>query len=450
MSMFALIDGNNFYASCEMAFNPELWNRPVVVLSNNDGCIVSANALAKKIDFSEHAHHQRLGVHGFRSAKANSMMFQPYFKVKNLLEKNHTAVFSSNYELYADMSNRMHAVTAQFAPQQEIYSIDESFLNLSGMTDVNFNDLANDIRHTVFQWLHLPVAVGIAPTKTLAKLANHWAKQHADNQGVLNLADLSEATKTHLFQKTDVGKIWGVGSRLANQLKMKGIHTVEDLRTLPLSRVRKNFSITLERTVRELNGESCLKTRDNDDKKQIISSRSFGNLVTSPKDMEQALISHVAIASRKLRKQKSTCQLLTVYFKTSPFNKPSHSYCPVMTIPLDYPTDNTILLAKAAKTGLQKIWRAGYAYHKAGIVLSEITNNLSYQADLFLPQIDEAYQQKVTRMVSLSDELNHKLGKNSLYLLSEGIKNKTAWQMKRQLMSSRYTTHWDELLTLHV
>lgn len=450
MSMFALIDGNNFYASCEMAFNPSLWQRPVVILSNNDGCIVSANAQAKQIDFSAHAHHQSLGVHGFRAAKSNSMMFQPYFKVKALLEKYHTAVFSSNYELYADMSNRMHAVTAQFAPQQEIYSIDESFLNLTGMDHTHLTELAHDIKHTVFQWLHLPVAVGIAPTKTLAKLANHWAKQYTDYRGVLNLSDLAENTQRHLCQKTDIGKVWGIGNRLTDQLKDKGFHTVEDLRNMPLHHARKAFSITLERTIRELNGESCLKTREADSKKQIISSRSFGQLVTSRKDMEQALISHVAIASRKLRKQQSASQLLTIYFKTSPFNKQSQSYCPSITLPLDYPTNNTILLAKAAKAGLQKIWQPGYAYHKAGFILSDITPHLSYQTDCFLPQINEDYQQKLELMVSLSDQLNQKLGKNSLYLLSEGIKNKTTWQMKRQLMSARYTTNWDELLTLQV
>lgn len=450
MSMFALIDGNNFYASCEMAFNPGLSKRPVVILSNNDGCIVAANALAKQIDFSEHAHHEQLGAHGFRSAKANSMMFQPYFKVKALLEKHHTAVFSSNYELYADMSQRMHAITAQFAPQQEIYSIDESFLNLNGINPQNLTDLAHEIKHTVFQWLSLPVAVGIAPTKTLAKLANHWAKAYPDYQGILNLADLSPQTQRYLFQKTDVGKIWGVGSRLAKQLHAKGIQTVEDLRTLSVQRARKSFSITLERTVRELNGESCLKTRQPEDKKQIISSRSFGQLVTQQTEMEQALISHVAIASRKLRKQHSVCQIVTLYFKTSPFNKQASSYSPSLTLALNYPTDNTILLAKAVKSGLAKIWQEGFSYQKAGIILSEISPFSAYQMDCFLPEIDQGYQQKISRMVSLADHCNRTMGNNSLYLVSEGLKNKARWQMKRELMSSRYTTRWNELLTVQV
>lgn len=448
--MFALVDGNNFYASCEMAFNPSLWRRPVVVLSNNDGCIVSANALAKQIDFSAHAHHQKLGIHGFRAAKANSMMFQPYFKVKALLEKHHTAVFSSNYELYADMSNRMHSISAQFSPKQEIYSIDESFLDLTGIPLNNLTDLANDLRSTVHQWLHLPVAVGIAPTKTLAKLANHWAKQHPDFQGTLNLSELSPTAQQHLFHKTDVGKIWGIGNRLSKQLKTKGVQTVEDLKCLPLHHARKAFSITLERTIRELNGEPCLKTREAEDKKQIISSRSFGTPVTQKKDMAQALTSHIATASRKLRKQGSVCQLLTLYFKTSPFNPTSQSHSPSITLPLDYPTDNTILLAKAAKGGLERIWQSGYAYHKAGVILSEISPQFSYQTDFFLPQIDDAYRHKVERMVSLSDQLNQQLGNNSLYLLSEGIKEKTSWQMKRERMSSRYTTQWSELLRVQV
>lgn len=448
--MFALIDGNNFYAACEMAFNPGLSKRPVVILSNNDGCIVAANALAKQIDFSEHAHHEKLGAQGFRSAKTNSMMFQPYFKVKALLEKHHTAVFSSNYELYADMSQRMHTITAQFAPQQEIYSIDESFLNLSSMNHHHLTDLAHDIKHTIFQWLHLPVAVGIAPTKTLAKLANHWAKAHPDYQGVLNLADLSPQTQRYLFQKTDVGKIWGVGNRLAEQLRAKGIHSAEDLRNLPASRARKSFSITLERTVRELNEESCLTIRKPENKQQIISSRSFGQLVTQQTEMEQALISHVANASRKLRKQHSVCQQVTLYFKTNPFNKQALFHAPSLTLALDYPTDNTILLAKAVKAGLAKIWQEGFSYHKAGIILSEISAHSTYQLDCFHPPIDPNYQQKISRMVRLADHCNRTIGNNSLYLLSEGIKNKTAWQMKRALMSSRYTTRWDELLTLQV
>ncbi|MDX1796404.1 MAG: Y-family DNA polymerase [Hydrogenovibrio sp.] len=443
MATYALIDGNSFYASCQMAFDPSLWQKPVVVLSNNDGCIVSANAKAKALDKQL---TRSLGDGGYRAATPGSFMFQPYFKVKALLEQHQTVAFSSNYELYADMSNRMHTIIGTFGPHQEIYSIDESFLNLTGLESQDLTALGQEIKQTVFQWLHLPVAVGIGATKTLAKLANHLAKNDSNYQGVLDLNTLSPSTKNWVFKHTDVGKVWGVGKKMSANLKSNGIRTVYDLQQANPGRIRRRYSITLEKIVRELNGECCLSSQElSNPKQQIISSRSFGQAVTDVKSMEQALVSHTANAAKKLRQQNGVCDYITLYFKTDSFNRQASQYQPSHTLALPYASDDTILLAKAVKQGLRQIWRPGYPYKKAGVILSGLSPKGPVQQDCFLPAPDPVQHLKHERLMQLTDRINLIMGDHTLYHSSEGIKHKTSWQMNRNLMSGRYTTRWNEL-----
>lgn len=439
---FALIDGNNFYASCQMAFDPSLWHRPVVVLSNNDGCIVSANHLAKALDSQLSG---PLGSGGYYAARGDSMIFQPYFKVKDLLKRHNTAVFSSNYELYADMSMRMHTVIGQFSDAQEIYSIDESFLNLSGHeAHEDLTELGWSIKHTVFQWLCLPVAVGIAPTKTLAKLANHLAKKQAEYDGVLNLNDLSEHAKDQWFKQLDVGKIWGVGKRLSARLKADGLHTVYDLKNAAIAPMRKKYSVQMERTIRELNGEACLQDAPVNHS-QIISSRSFGTPVEHYTHLEQAFIFHASNAARKLRKKHHFCQMLTVYAHTDKHQLNLPQYFPHRTVSLPYPTQNSVYLAKQARNALQAIWQDGYRFKKAGVILSELSPVSPVQQNFLSEDFESALGEKGRRLMQLTDELNQKMGKHTLYLSSEGLRDKSQWQMRRDNMSFRYTTRWNEL-----
>ncbi|MGE4545969.1 MAG: Y-family DNA polymerase [Pedobacter sp.] len=445
MPIFALIDGNSFYASCQIAFEPALRHRPVVVLSNNDGCIVAANAIAKSLNQELMAKVKNLGQGGYRSANPTNMMFQPYFKVKWLLDKHRAAVFSSNYELYADMSSRMHSIIGEFAPNQEVYSIDESFIDLTGLSHLNLTHYGQEIKQSVLRSLGLPVAVGIGPSKTLAKLANHLAKKHAGYDGVLDLTALPESVVDSLLGHVDVGDIWGIGRRLSSRLNAEGIQSAFDLKHANTKRIRKTYGVVVERTVQELNGISCLSLEEvYADKKQIISSRSFGKPVADYLQLEQAVISYVSRAAEKLRRQKGVCSMVSVHITTNRF-KPGH-YTNTRTIPLIYPSDNSILLAKHARRALKSIWVPGLAYHKAGVVLSEIMPKGPLQEDIFAPGPTFSGNPKQDRLMSVLDQVNQKEGRGSLFLASTGIPKKNTWSMQRNLMSPRYTTRWDEML----
>lgn len=444
MPLFALIDGNAFYASCQIAFQPALAERPVVVLSNNDGCIIAANAHAKALDAQL---SQRFGVSGYRAATAQSMMFQPYFKVAKLLKQHNTAVFSSNYELYADMSQRMHRVIGQFSPHQEIYSIDESFLELSSLPIGHPSDYGQQIRQRVRQWLGLPVAVGIAPTKTLAKLANHLAKQSLSFNGVLDWSALPTPTRSAWLKQVKVGKVWGIGKQLSQQLEAQGIHSAYDLQQACPKSIRKRFSVQVERIVLELNGQSCFALNQNPSaKQQIVSSRSFGQKVTDYTSMQQAVASYTATAAHKLRQQGSVCQRLSVTIATSPFQSGQPHYRNTRLIPLIYPTDNSVLLSKMALKALKRLWRPGLEYHKAAVTLSELSPKGALQTDLFAPDPRYSGNPKADRLMQLMDDLNLKMGQGTLNLANSGLTQTHRWKMNRNLMSPRYTTQWNELL----
>ncbi|BBP46203.1 protein UmuC [Thiosulfatimonas sediminis] len=447
--IFALVDGNAFYASCQIVFNPSLATRPVVVLSNNDGCIVAANQIAKDLNQELLAKLGDLGSGGNRAAHPKSMMFQPYFKVKWLLDKHRAAVFSSNYELYADMSNRMHRLLAEMAPKQEIYSIDESFLDLSGLqTSYNLSEYGQLIKTRVQQELGLPVAVGIGHSKTLAKLANHLAKKQPQNHGVLDLTVLDKHALEALLAQVDINNLWGIGKNLALKLRADGIQTALALRQANPKILRKKYTVVMERIIQELNGESCLPLESlASAKKQLISSRSFGQPQSDYHSVEQAVVSHTLNAAHKLRRQNSVCQILHLYLRTNPFSDTAQ-YHPHHQIGLVYPSDNSILLSKLARRALRSIWRDGFAYHKVGVMLSEITPKGAFQQDLFAQSPKYSANPQQEKLMQTLDQINQTQGRNTLFFAAQGIPQKNAWQMKRLRMSPRYTTRWDEILTV--
>lgn len=452
MAIFALVDGNSFYASCQAAFDPSLRHRPVVVLSNNDGCVVAANGRAKQIDAMLKQQAKTFGKGGYKAAKPNSIMYQPFFKVRPYLEQFNTAVFSSNYELYADMSSRMHSLLGQMAWRQEIYSIDESFLELTGMPPQQLSQHGWQIKQRIDQCLGLPVAVGIAPSRTLAKLANHLAKKHTQYQGVLELVSLSESNLNHLLKHVSVENVWGVGRKLSKKLMSQGILTAYDLKKQDLRWVRKRYSITVERLVRELRGQDCLGVDEVDsENRQIISSRSFGQAVTTLQAMEQAVATYVGRAAQKMRAQHKECLYVTVYIRTNRFDKKSEVYQPAETVPLIYPSDHTVLLVKLAKRALHHIWQEGLAYHKAGVVLSGVRPKQAFQLDCLAPQPCFTGNERGQQLMTTMDRLNASMGNGTLHLAAEGVQmaKRQSWRMRREAMSNRYTTHWDELLQVH-
>ncbi len=417
----ALVDVNNCYVSCERVFNPSLEGKPVVVLSNNDGCVVARSAEVKT-----------LGV----------PMGEPWFKLKNLARKHGVIAYSSNYALYADMSNRFMSILATFAPNIEIYSIDECFLDLTGFS-MNLTEYSQAIRKKVKQWVGLPVCVGIGSTKTLAKLANHVAKKQPEWNGVCDLSALSASLQDKLFSEIDVGEIWGVGRHLKESLNAVGIRTVLDLRNTNPAWVRNRFSVTLERTVAELNGTSCIELEEAAaNRQQIISSRSFGQPVSAQQDLAESVMFYVARAAEKLRHQGSIAGGIQVYIRTNPFKSDDPQYSQGITVPIIEPTDDTMRLTKAALAGLKKIYRPGYAYAKAGIMLVEITKKNQQPVDLFT---DTETVERRTRLMKTMDAINLRYGGNTLGPGISGIAKRRAWSMKRGNKTPAYTTDWNEL-----
>ena len=415
----ALIDVNNFYVSCERVFNPKLIGRPVVVLSNNDGCAVARSNEAKA-----------LGI----------PMGAPWFKFKDLARQHGIVALSSNYALYADMSNRVMSVLRQFSPDQEVYSIDECFLDLTGFAKRDLIAYGQEIRHRILQWTGLPVCVGMGASKTLAKLANHVAKKRPEWNGVCNFNLLSRETLDQLHSEIDVGEIWGIGRKLAPKLNELGIHTVLDLKSADAETLRSKFSVVMEKTIRELNGTVCIELEDGPaPKKQILSSRSFGMPVTDLASLAESITLYMTRAAEKLRRQQSYAGSLYVYIRTSPFRPDDPQYSNGITIPLPSPTDDTRKLVGIALWALKRLYRPGYRYAKAGVMLSEIVPAAGCQTDLFASQTISPNSGRL--MVAL-DAINRKMGKDSVKLASEG--SSRPWRMKQGNKSPCYTTKWTE------
>lgn len=418
--VFALVDCNNFYASCEKLFDPRLAGRAVVVLSNNDGCVVARSAEAKV-----------LGV----------PMGAPWFKLAGLAQRHGIIALSSNYALYADMSNRVIEVLASFTPRLEVYSIDECFLDLAGFAQLDLVEYSYRIRDRVSQWLGLPVCIGIAPTKTLAKLANHLAKKRLQYAGVCDLRTIQPAQRAALFAEIGVGEVWGVGGRLQDRLATMAIRTVEDLRRANPELIRRRFSVALERTVRELNDMSCLELEEvAPPRQQIIASRSFGNAVFLLEELREAVASHISRAAEKLRAQGSEVGALTVMICTNPFKPQDPQYQRAVTVPLSDPTSDTRKLIAIALRVLDGLYRSGFAYHKAGIMLAELMPAGKRQQSLFDELASDARAQAV--MVAM-DAINHRWGRSTLK--SSVIGTRQGWKMRQERRTPDYTTSWSDL-----
>ncbi len=417
----ALVDANNFYVSCERLFQPSLEGRPVVVLSNNDGCAVARSNEAKALGIT---------------------MGQPYFEWKALARQHGIVVLSSNYTLYADLSQRFMGVLSQFTPLQEVYSIDESFLDLTA-TPGDPLVIGRAIREQVRRWVGLPVCVGMGPSKTLAKLCNHFAKKQSRFAGVCDWASLSAGEQKTLLQNTPVEEVWGIGARWAEKLQRLGIPTVADLRDAPARLLRKQFGVVVARTQAELRGESCIELEQvPPPKQQIQSSRSFGTPVEDLGSLREAITLYVSRAAAKLRKGGQVAGMIQVYIRTSPFVAPEKRYGRSSAIALDWPSNDTRDLLQASLRGLQEIYRPGFAYAKAGVLLSELQFPKDRTLDFFADAEDDA--EKDTLMQTL-DAIQRRFGKNAIGLGTAGIAKARPWAMRQGNKSPSYTTCWEEL-----
>ncbi|HBV4839525.1 TPA: Y-family DNA polymerase [Klebsiella aerogenes] len=418
--MFALVDVNSFYARCETIFRPDLRGKPVVVLSNNDGCVIARSAEAKK-----------LGI----------KMGDPYFKCKDLFRRQGVVCFSSNYELYADMSNRVMTTLEEMCPRVEIYSIDEAFCDLTGVRNCRvLEEFGHELKDTVYRNTRLPVGVGIAQTKTLSKLANHAAKTWKATGGVVDLSNVERQRK--LMALLPVDEVWGVGRRISKKLESMGIKTILQLADTDIRFIRKHFNVVLERTVRELRGEPCLELEEfSPVKQEIVCSRSFGERITTYEQMRQAICSYAARGAEKLRGEHQHCRYISTFVKTSPFALNEKYYGNSGSIKLLTPTQDSRDIINAAVKCLDAIWVEGHRYQKAGIMLGDFYSQGVAQLNLF---DDNAPRQNSEKLMEVLDHLNAKDGRGTLYFAGQGIQ--ATWQMKREMLSPRYTTRFCDLL----
>ncbi len=413
---YALVDCNNFYVSCERVFDPKLEGKPVVVLSNNDGCVVARSNEAKEIGVT-------MGV--------------PFFKVAHLVKERGLIARSSNYALYGDMSARVMSLIGNFAPQQEIYSIDECFLRVAGIND--FSEAAKTIKATVNQSLGLPVCIGIAPSKTLAKLSNAVAKSSKRFGGVFDYSAVSDSKQNQLLQAIPVANIWGIGRKLAERLQTMGIATALALRESDEAYLEKMFSVVMKRTILELRGTPCIGIESADDaRKQICSSRSFGRSVETLQELEEAVTMYATKACEKLRRDQSVAAEVSVYVRTSPYTTNNFSDSYVVSFP--HSTDDTITIVKHAVQALRGVFKAGYSYQKAGVTLGKISSRDGRQMSMFA-QTD--LDCKSEKMMKALDAANAKWGRGTLFLAAEGIQK--PWLVKSEFKSPAYTSDWAEI-----
>ncbi|MFG0384681.1 translesion error-prone DNA polymerase V subunit UmuC [Vibrio sp. GLN_5] len=418
MPVFALVDCNNFYASCEKLFRPDLKDTPVVVLSNNDGCVVARSREAKSLGI-------KMGV--------------PAFQIKAEMQRHGILAFSSNYELYADLSSRVMSTLEEMAPRVEVYSIDEAFLDLTGIESaISLVEFGQQVRERIGNWIGITVCVGIAPTKTLAKLANHAAKKYPATQGVVDLTNPDRQRR--LLALVPVDDVWGVGRRLSKRLNALGITTALELANASPRAIRDQFSVVLERTVRELNGESCIELEEiPPTKKQIVCSRSFGVKVTQFELLREAVCEYATRATEKLRKEQQKAKVLTVFIRTSPFKDNEPQYSNSASGELLIPSCDTRDFIELANHLLKRIWKDGFRYAKAGVMLSDF-----YDPDMFQPGLfdDISTRSNSQQLMSVLDTINQS-GAGTVFFAGQGTKKD--WSMKREHLSPAYTTRWDQL-----
>lgn len=430
--MYALVDANNFYVSAERVFRPSLQGRPVIVLSNNDGCAIARSNEAKALGIT---------------------MGQPWFQIQRdpALKDAGVLALSANFTLYGDMSNRMMSIAAGLGPEQEIYSIDESFVGVAGIRDLTRR--AQAVRERILQWTGLPCGIGIGSTKTLAKLANHVAKSADRKPGsypaefarVANLAALPAPDLDAVLEATALGEIWGIGRRIGEQLQAEGLKTALDVARLDPATVRRRWSVVLERTVRELQGQPCIELETvAGAKKEIACTRSFGHPVEQLRDLVEAVTDFCSRAAEKLRKQDGRAAQVLVFIHTSPFRQQDKQYSRSVTVPLRRPTADTGLIAESAIRGLRAIFKPGYKYAKAGVLLLDLQDASVEQGELDLdePGVDRS------GLMTAVDAINQRHGRGSLQLASAGLTGeKRKWAMRQSLKTPNYTTSWRDLPT---
>ena len=409
----ALIDCNSFYVSCERLFNPKIKNIPVVVLSNNDGCVISRSTEAKK-----------LGI----------KMGEPYFKVKELVRKNNVQIFSSNYSLYGDLSRRVMKVLKGFSDKIEIYSIDEAFIDLSHIKDENIEDYGKRIRERVLKWTGIPTSVGISCTKTLSKVANHVAKKN--KTGVIFLKDNID----DVLKNFDISDIWGVGRQLSKLYIKNGINNAYKLKNISNSWVKKSTNVLGAKTVMELRGIPCINLETEETKrKSCCVSRSFGRKVESLNKLKESITTHCLNAAEKIRNDNQTTRSITVFIRTSPFDKNRKYYSNSLTIDLPVATNNSLELVKVAIEGLKKIYKYGYFYQKAGVILSKLSEAGEKNLNLLTPILENKSQ----TLMKAIDVTNAKYGRNVISVAQAGINN--SWKMRREHSSKIDTASFDSL-----
>ncbi|SDS04474.1 DNA polymerase V [Halopseudomonas litoralis] len=411
----ALVDCNSFYASCERVFRPDLKKVPIVVLSNNDGCVIARSA----------------------DSKPFVKMGEPYHKIRDVLRRNGIVAFSSNYALYGDMSQRVMTVIESLVPALEVYSIDEAFADLTGIGSPE--QLARKVRAQVLKQTGIPTGIGIAPTKTLAKLANAAAKKWQQHTGGVVHLD-STAKRDWLLKRMPVDEVWGVGRRMKEHLALMGIHTAWDLAQADAWTLRKKHSVVIEKTARELRGVPCLEIDDDPAPKQeICSSRAFGQRLQEKEPIREAVATYAARACEKLRAQGSLCKKVRVGIRTGMFNPNEAKFAKGIICELPYPTDDTRLIIKAASQGLDAIYRTGYNYAKAEILLMDLRQRGEFTGDLFAREQPET----AGRVMGVLDQINSRWGRGTLRPARVPVE--PGWGMRRELLSPRYTTDWNGL-----
>jgi len=417
----ALVDCNSFYVSCERLFDPSIIKKPVIVLSSNDGCVISRSTEAKALDIK---------------------MGEPYFKVEKIVKKNDVKVFSSNYSLYGDISRRVMKTLRQFSPQIEIYSIDEAFLDLSSIKNEDLFEYSNKIRQTVLKWTGIPTSIGIAATKTLSKAANHVAKK--EKSGIVNLINSKQIDE--ILSKININDVWGVGRQLTKFYTKNGINTAYQLKNMHNSWIKKNTNVFGSRTAMELRGISCISLDVQQEKrKNCCVSRSFGRKVTKLEELKESITTHCLNAAEKIRSDNQTTKRITIFIRTSPFQKDKNYYANSKDVDLPIRTNDSIELVKQALVALRYIYRKGYKYQKAGIILSGLNDINIYKKNLFSSINSEEKRKKLMKAI---DYTNIKYGRQTLSIAQAGLKKK--WNIKRQYSSKIDTACFDFLPVIRV
>lgn len=420
--MYALVDCNNFYCSCERVFDPKLDGRPIVVLSNNDGCAIARSDEAKAIGIE---------------------MGAPEFIIREKLKHHNVKIFSSNYTLYGDMSDRVMKTLAGFVPRMEIYSIDEAFLDLHNLRYTNLVKLGVTIRKTIKQNTGIPVCVGIAPTKTLAKMANRYAKKKHKDLGVFWAAN--DVLINEMLAFTEVGDIWGVGPQYAKMLKQKGINTAADLIKAPDEFIRKNMSVVGHRLLTELRGTPAIEWEfDPPAKKNICTSRGFGKYQADKEVVKEAAANYAATCALKLRNQKSCAKSISVFLQTNPYRTQDKQHFQSINMEMEVATNSTIEIVKVVQRALSILYRPGYNYSKVGVIALDIIPETSIQYGMF----DSQNREKDKVVMTALDKVNKALGKNIVRLASQGFENR--YRLRAEYISKRYTTNINELLTIKI